>query len=452
MVLCWGPNAEWTARLAGNQARRLLSEGIRAPVALMHTSFGGGEDTEEAEVTQVTNVQECVTQVGLRVSTMEMATGAGLVGHAHMPWRAAGVVEVRFIQPLVDGVARADPSQQLSILRSRAPFSGVVEFVNSLPEVALQHGSVAYWARTFLVNQCNDKVVPPELHGLRVGGGAAAIGGKPVTAMSSDGVDMEAFRTTAGPQLRECVNAQLGAQPAGVTALYLGTTLRWLSSVMAAPRHDVGRRDVDFGPGLYTTTKGCQALAWAKTKETVGDPAVVVVWYVPDGLLVARTRYDYAFGDDFKDAVCKWRTLSGVELVEWEGTWPGHGFDVVAGPVARLGSGVSWHDAGYEDIFPLNCKPFREAPDYGDQCVLCTRAASTEMLLHESVKVCGVVILAYGVVLEAPAAAAGEAGGAVGAVGAGRGGRGGGGRGGGGGGGRAGGGDGGGRGSGVAVY
>lgn len=429
VIFSWGPQAEWITREAGKQARRMLAAGTGRPTRSYRVAFCedasarasvGGTQTGDAvdaagvdlEASRLWQVQSCVDRVGLRVSDTECRNAAHLIGQPHMPDTAVDMVVQRFIQPLVTSVECTESRQlKLDILRTDAPFSGAAEYVESLPEAALQHMDVAYWAHHFLVSQCVGGV-PPSLYGLRVGGDARLVGdGRlSVSSMSIAGVHTDAFRVTAGPQLLATAISVLGEPPADCLVLYHGTTASSLESVMTDPSPDrswgpwQGPRQ-DFGGGLYVTSQAKQALAWAKKKQSADNPAAVVVWYVPRDLYAGLRCLSYEYDDDFKTVVMSWHVLENAALRDFKRRWPDSRHDVVRGPVSRLRPGVPfWSPAtALGDILTLNCAPFgsRDGPAWGDQYVFRT-ATATDVLCDARTRVCGVVLLQPGAELGAP--------------------------------------------------
>ena len=377
-----------------------------------------GDDMDDSGVPATAShfalVKACVDRMGFLITASECEEAADRMGLPHMPDNAPDMVIERFIRPLVDLVnsVDADASPEgpalrgtasldrlLGILRSRAPASGVAEYVEGLPDAALQHMNVGYWSRHFLVSKCSGKV-PASLHGLRLGGGPITCGNGArsagVVAISATGVDKSALGTTdeARDQLLIAVEQLLGHLPDDCEAFFHGTSVYSLESVMTQPRHDKGRQNVDFGPGLYTTTHGRQALAWAKCKgsDTSMDRAAVIAWYVPKALIITRTCKEYAFDNDFKNIVYGWRLFEDYEIDTFKSEWSGEGYDIVQGPVAAPKYGTWDRDMGYEDIITLCIDATSTRRQYGDQVVLRTSAATT-ILRDPSTKVCGVVLL-----------------------------------------------------------
>ena len=432
VIFSWGPYAQWITREAGKQARRLLAAGTNLPPRSYHAAFHGiAAATSSAFSTsqlcgptaissaswhsgdsRFLAIRACVDRTGLLLSDYECQKAADLMGQFHMPDNAADMVLERFIQPLVASVEFAGSRQRkFSILRTKAPFSGVAEYVQGLSEAALLHMGVAYWVELFLESQCSGKPPPRSLDGLRVGGEAKQVGkvsGRcKVSAVSNAGVDTDASRTS--PDLLVALVASLlGPCPAGYFTLYHGTTLSCLEDVMTNPSCDRNRSHKrDFGKALYATMCPRQALAWAKSREQATDPAAVVVWQIPHALTGSLRVYkfglDAASIASFNRTVLSFRQLEGADLADFAETW--EDTDVIVGPVARPTR--DWAHVMLDDVCLLDLSRSGDAggPHYGDQHALRTPKA-TRVLRHADTRVCGVVLLSDGQVVRVPVLAA----------------------------------------------
>lgn len=105
--------------------------------------------------------------------------------------------------------------------------------------------------------------------------------------------------------------------------LYHGSTLR-----IEAPRVDVGRRNLDFGPGFYLTDFREQAERWAMRPANDGKPHVLNVYnwtFTPILSPEIRYRRFPEYDDDWLDYV--------VANRRGERTW--EAFDVVEGGIAN---------------------------------------------------------------------------------------------------------------------
>lgn len=228
VIFSWGPNAPWVTEKAGNQVRRLLAAGTRCPTRSYHATFrlddaalstSGCSQADgtviavkamwDSETSRLRQVLACVARVGLRVSDEECRNAAARMGQFHMPDDAAEMVVELFIRPLVASVELAQSRQRMfDILRTDAPFSGVAEYVECLPEAALRSVDIAYWVRHFLVSQCAGRV-PPSLDGLRVGGEPKSVSNVSVSAVSTAEVRAEITDSTADPGFLQTVDRQL---------------------------------------------------------------------------------------------------------------------------------------------------------------------------------------------------------------------------------------------------
>ena len=120
-----------------------------------------------------------------------------------------------------------------------------------------------------------------------------------------------------------------------VRLVYHGTTLEFADNIVKNGIDlTIGRKNLDFGQGFYTTADKRQAIEWAKKVSYNVRPAVIVFQSSLDNLNV---KYFPFQNDEWKDVVYKNRILKVDPLT---------GYDCVIGPMAdgkiqRLISGVS---------------------------------------------------------------------------------------------------------------
>ena len=105
--------------------------------------------------------------------------------------------------------------------------------------------------------------------------------------------------------------------------LFHGSTRR-----IDAPRIDVGRRNLDFGPGFYLTDLREQAERWARRPANAGKPHVLNVYewsFTPPSAPDIRYRHFPEYDDAWLDFV--------VANRRGEPAW--NGLDVVEGGIAN---------------------------------------------------------------------------------------------------------------------
>ena len=107
-----------------------------------------------------------------------------------------------------------------------------------------------------------------------------------------------------------------------VRLVYHGTTLEFADNIVKNGIDlTIGRKNLDFGQGFYTTADKRQAIEWAKKVSYNVRPAVIVFQSSLDNLNV---KYFPFQNDEWKDVVYKNRILKVDPLT---------GYDCVIGPI-----------------------------------------------------------------------------------------------------------------------
>ena len=147
-------------------------------------------------------------------------------------------------------------------------------------------------------------------------------------------------------------------------------------NIVEHPLVNVGRKDLDFGPGFYLTTLPEQAEKWAKRVQTIRNSAQAVVnvyeFEQPEPCNIKRFN---AYDEEWLDFIVESR----------QGKEPWKGYDVIEGGIAddRVIDAVEAYINGYADVEHTLSKLVYHKPNW-QICILSQLIADSNLLFKSS--------------------------------------------------------------------